>query len=320
MTTSRGAFDLSSLSASTTVPKSSPISDAPASDSSGVSAPVGVSGAAGAAIPFLVDVRQDNVQELIANSRSVPVLIVCASERSEASVDLLREIESLGRESGGRFQIGRVDADTQPEFLQAFGVRGVPAVIAVIQGQLAPLFEGAPPKNELVMVINQVLEAAAQSGMVGRVSLDGSESGPAAPAMPPRHQAGVDALEAGDLAKAREEFEAAIAENPSDSFAQSCLARVGMLERLETLDISAVLANGEALELSDVLGRMEYADALLGAGYVQECFDCLIATVSATSGDEREQVRQRLVELFDAVGSEDSRVLNARRALASALF
>lgn len=308
MTTSRGAFDLSSLSSSSSTPDSSPISDTSAPSS-------------GAALPFLVDIRQDNVQEVVANSRSVPVLIVCTSERSEASVELLGDIESLGRESGGRFQIGRVDADSQPEFLQAFGVRGVPAVVAVIQGQIAPLFEGAPPKNELVMVINQVLEAAAQSGMTGRVNLDGEESSmPAAPAMPPRHQAGVAALEAGDVAQARAEFEAALAENPGDSFASSSLARVGMLERLETLDISAVLASGENLELSDVKGRMEYADALLGAGYVQECFDCLIATVSATSGDEREQVRQRLVELFDAVGSDDSRVLAARRALASALF
>lgn len=306
MSTSRGAFDLSSLSASTSAPGSSSAPDTAA--------------AVEATIPFLVDVRQDNVQELVANSRSVPVLMVCTSERSKASGELLENIEALGRESGGRFQIGRVNADAQPEFLQAFGVRGVPAVVAVIQGQIAPLFEGAPPKNELVMVINQVLEAAAQSGMTGRVSFDGAESGPAAPAMPPHHQAGVEALESGDLAKARDEFEAAITENPGDSFAQSCLARVGMLERLETLDISAVLAGGEALELSDVPGRMEYADALLGAGYVQECFDCLIATVSATSGDEREQVRQRLVELFDAVGSEDARVLSARRALASALF
>ncbi|MBR6459838.1 MAG: tetratricopeptide repeat protein [Actinomycetaceae bacterium] len=306
MTTSRGAFDLSSLSASSPTPESSPASDAAAGT--------------GGAIPFRIDVRQDNVQELVANSRSVPVLIVCTSERSEASVELLKEIEALGRESGGRFQIGRVDADAQPEFLQAFGVRGVPAVVAVIQGQIAPLFEGAPPKNELVMVINQVLEAAAQSSMTGRVSFDEAEAVLSAPAMPPHHQAGVDALEAGDLAKAREEFEAALSENPGDSFASASLARVAMLERLETLDISAVLAGGEALEIGDVPGRMDYADALLGAGYVQECFDCLIATVSATSGDEREQVRQRLVELFDTVGSEDPRVLNARRALASALF
>ncbi|MBR5950014.1 MAG: tetratricopeptide repeat protein [Actinomycetaceae bacterium] len=315
MSTSRGAFDLSSLAGG----------DAPAQSTAGAGAPVGgqepaPSGApnASAQIPFKVEVTQGNIQELVANSRFLPVLIVCTSERSPASGELLESIEGLGRENGGRFQIGHVDADTHPEFIQAFGARGVPAVIAILQGQIAPLFEGVPPKNEVVMVLNQVLEAAAQGGMTARASLEGGEV--AAPAMPPHHKAGVDALETGDLVRARAEFETALKENPGDDFAKSSLARVAMLERLDTLDISAVLAGGEALEVSDVSGRMEYADALLGAGYVKECFDVLIATVSAVSGDDREAVRKRLVELFDTVGADDTRVLDARRALASALF
>jgi putative thioredoxin len=48
-------------------------------------------------------------------------------------------------------------------------------------------------------------------------------------------------------------------------------------------------------------------------------FDRLIALVRTTSGDERDQVRGRLVELFTLAG-EDASVAPARIALANALF
>jgi putative thioredoxin len=42
--------------------------------------------------------------------------------------------------------------------------------------------------------------------------------------------------------------------------------------------------------------------------------------VRRVQGDERDRVRERLLELFTVVGSTDPRVADARRALASALF
>jgi putative thioredoxin len=42
--------------------------------------------------------------------------------------------------------------------------------------------------------------------------------------------------------------------------------------------------------------------------------------VQRTVGDDRDTVRRRLLELFEVVGSEDARVVGARRALARALF
>jgi putative thioredoxin len=42
--------------------------------------------------------------------------------------------------------------------------------------------------------------------------------------------------------------------------------------------------------------------------------------VRTTSGDERELVRERLLELFTVVGIADPAVMAARRSLATALF
>jgi len=39
-----------------------------------------------------------------------------------------------------------------------------------------------------------------------------------------------------------------------------------------------------------------------------------------TTGDDRNRVREHLIELFEVVGNHDPRVAKARQALASALF
>ena len=55
-------------------------------------------------------------------------------------------------------------------------------------------------------------------------------------------------------------------------------------------------------------------------GQVDAAFDRLIALIRTTTGDERDQVRVRLLELFETLGNADPRVLKARRDLMTALF
>jgi putative thioredoxin len=70
----------------------------------------------------------------------------------------------------------------------------------------------------------------------------------------------------------------------------------------------------------DVDAQTMVADLDLLGGHVEDGFARLIDLVRRTSGDDRERARTHLVALFAAVGNEDQRVLDARRALASALF
>jgi putative thioredoxin len=62
------------------------------------------------------------------------------------------------------------------------------------------------------------------------------------------------------------------------------------------------------------------ADLDLLGGHVEDAFARLVDTVRATSGDERNQAREHLLELFEVVGVGDERVAAGRRALMSALF
>ena len=65
---------------------------------------------------------------------------------------------------------------------------------------------------------------------------------------------------------------------------------------------------------------MLVADCDVLGGHVEDAFVRLIDVVRVTEGDERDTVREHLIELFSVVGAHDERVQKARRSLMSALF
>ena len=69
-----------------------------------------------------------------------------------------------------------------------------------------------------------------------------------------------------------------------------------------------------------VADQLAAADLELATGRVDEAFDRLIGQIRTRAGSERDEVRVRLLALFDTVGNADPRVLKARRALMTALF
>ncbi len=70
----------------------------------------------------------------------------------------------------------------------------------------------------------------------------------------------------------------------------------------------------------DIDAQLLIADLDVSGGHVDDAFDRLIQLIKRLPADDREQVRERLIELFTVVGTSDPRVATARRALAAALF
>jgi hypothetical protein len=83
--------------------------------------------------------------------------------------------------------------------------------------------------------------------------------------------------------------------------------------RLAQVDRDQVALDGQRLHAVTGADR----DRL---GRVDEAFDRLIGQIKVRTGPERDEVRVRLLALFDTVGNADPRVLKARRALMTALF
>lgn len=260
--------------------------------------------------------------DVIERSIQSPVVVEFWSPRSEASIALGPVLAQLSTEYAGKFLLARIDVDANPQLAQAVGVQSVPLVIAVLRGQVVPLFQGPLGDPEVRGYLDQLLTVAVANGISGRAD----PVGPAAPSVEdeeepppnPRYEKAEDAVGAGDLDGAIAAYEELLKETPADAEAKSGLARVQLVKR--TQDVPADLRTRAADNPTDIEAQQLVADVDLMGGHVDDAFNRLISTIQATSGDERNAVRLHLLELFEVVGADDDRVIKARRRLMAALF
>jgi putative thioredoxin len=259
--------------------------------------------------------------DVIERSLQVPVVVEFWSPRSDASLALSPILVQLSNEYAGKFLLTRIDIDANPQLAQAVGVQTVPLVIAVLRGQVVPLFQGAVGEPEARQYLDQLLTVAVANGITGRTDPVGS-AGPveeaAEPEPDPRYEAADNAVATGDLDGAIAAYEALLKETPADAEAKAGLARVQLVQR--TRDVPAEVRTRAAENAEDIEAQMLVADVDLMGGHVDDAFARLIKTIQVTAGDDRNAVRLHLLELFEVVGADDERVVKARRRLMAALF
>lgn len=270
---------------------------------------------------YVLDVTEQTFDEVMQKSMQHPVIVELTSPRANAQ-QLSDTLTELANAAGGKYLLARVNAETEPRIVQAFQVQAVPTVVAVIGGQVAPLFQGVQPRDQVEAIIAQVLSAAVANGIVGTAQpVAGAEptEGDAADEPDPRFAAADEALERGDFAAAEAEFDTLLAADPNDSEAKAGKAQVGLLARSSGLDAPAVLA-AAAEAGADVDTHLQAADVEMISGSPEAAFARLLGLVRTKAGDEKDRARLRLLELFETLDGADPRVLKARRDLMTALF
>lgn len=268
--------------------------------------------------PIVAEVTEATFQQTVELSMQVPVVVeLWASVAQGPSAVLSR----LATEYGGRFQLARVDAEASPQIAQAFQVQSVPTVVAIVRGQPIPLYQGEYPEDQLRSVLEEVLRVAAQAGVTGTVTGGESEEEPeqSEPPLPPLHVEALEAIEREDYEAAADAYRRALEENPADHEASAALAHVELIVRAARTGIQAI-EDAEDASTTDVAAHLAAGDAEVAAGQHQAAFDRLIAVIRATDGEDREEARKRLVEYFEIIGNTDPAVIEARQALASALY
>jgi putative thioredoxin len=268
----------------------------------------------------VIDVSEESFQaEVIDRSFQVPVLIDLWADWCQPCKQLSPILEKLAAESAGTWLLAKIDVDANPRISQALQVQSIPTVFAVIGGQLVPGFQGALPEPQVREFVAAVLQAGQEAGLTGAVPVSDEEATTEpVEVADPRLVAAEAALDEGDFAGAAAQYEAILASEPANADAGLALRQVRLIERTATADAS-VVTTADA-KPDDVAAALAAADYELRGQELDAAFARLLGLLRRTSGDERNAVRDRLVEYFELIGPDDPRVTRARRDLTNALF
>jgi putative thioredoxin len=278
-----------------------------------------------------VDVDSTNFRQVVLEgSKAAPVVIDfwapwCAPCRALKPV-----LEKLADEYAGKFTLAKINSDDNPELAASMGVRGIPAVKAVANGELVDEFVGALPESQVRAFIERIVPSpSAQAGARAREMISAGRYDEAlaqldvALGLDPRNeQAQVDKLEAlvrlGRLEEARAVL-AALGPLLLDD------ARVGALKaELEFAtgpkeDVASLQRRIDARP-DDLQARLELARHHAHAKTFEPALQQLIEIVRRDRKFGDDAGRKTMIEIFNLLGAGDPLVARYRSELASALY
>ena len=97
-----------------------------------------------------------NFKEAVIDS-STPVLVDFWAEWCGPCRMIAPTVEALASDYAGRVAVGKLNVDENPLTPTQYGVRGIPNLLILKQGQVKEQIVGAVPKARLVEAIERVL-------------------------------------------------------------------------------------------------------------------------------------------------------------------
>ena len=278
--------------------------------------------------PYVFEATLENFQEKVMDaSAKTPVLVDVWADWCAPCKQLMPILDKLVNEYRGAFQLAKVNADEQQQLTSSLGVRSLPTVILVKNGQAVDGFNGALPESEIRKVLDKHVESPEEDAYekAHRLWDEGDLNGALEILSeinrndPENMKVLIDLAqikaETGDLETAEQVLESLPPEEKLQTQAKQLAARIHFLRQSAELppmaDLELTLEkepdNPEALHqlaLHQVL-RENNAEAM----------ELLLRLMRADSGYKDGVARTTLIELFDKLGNSNPDVRTYRRKL-----
>ncbi len=99
--------------------------------------------------PYIIDVTQENYAELMETSFRVPVLLDFWASWCQPCQVLMPILAGLAEEYAGKFILGKLNTEEEPEIAAQFAIRSIPTVKLFRDGQPVDGFMGAMPEGTI---------------------------------------------------------------------------------------------------------------------------------------------------------------------------
>jgi putative thioredoxin len=282
--------------------------------------------------PYIVETTDATFEtDVLERSRAVPVVVDFWAEWCGPCRLLKPVLEKLAHEHAGAFVLVKANTDQAQRLAAEFGVRSIPAVFGVRDGQVVDSFVGALPEPAVRAWVERLLPTPAEIAVTAAHALEATDPEAAAEAYRKALQL------AGDHAPAQIGLARTLLQLGRDDEARSLIAeldRRGFLEP-EAEKVKAELELRRAARQSGGVDaaqaalaadpgnadlKLKLADALAVARRFDEALALCLELVEQGAKDSAEAARKSMLNIFQLLPDDSELVADYRRRLAAALF
>lgn len=280
-----------------------------------------------------MDVTQADFQEkVVAASFKHPVVLDFWAPWCAPCKVLKPILEKLEAEYSGKFLLAKINSDENPELAAQYGVRGIPAVKAMVDGKIVNEFTGALPESAIRDWLDKIIPSPAEElrraavELASTDDLDGAlKKLSEASALEPNNEVvRVDVAQIlftkGEMAEAQHVLDSL--SDPDilkDSRVLQLKAQVRLAEMQEEGGSEAALAAAIAKNENDLETRLKLAYVLIASNRPAEGMDQLLEIVRRDHSFKDDIGRRTLLDVFNLLGGQGDLVAEYRRKLASSL-
>lgn len=278
--------------------------------------------------PYIFDATADNFQEKVMQaSMTTPVLVDVWADWCEPCKQLIPVLEKLANDYKGAFMLAKVNADEQQELAGSLGVRSLPTVILVKNGQAVDGFNGALPEGEVRKVLDKHVEAPAENPHDKAHRLwEAGDLDDALSVLTEMNQKDPDDLkvlidlaqikaELGDIDTAEQVLNSLPPEEKMQPQARQLAARLKFMKQAGELPPIQELEKTLEADPKNSAALHQLALQYVLKDNNAEAMDLLIRLIQFDAGYKDGIAKTTLVELFDKLGNNNPDVRTYRRKL-----
>ncbi|PVY81416.1 thioredoxin [Cupriavidus alkaliphilus] len=280
------------------------------------------------------DVTLQNFEtEVIDASRQAPVLVDFWAPWCGPCRTLGPMLERLEAEADGQWKLVKVNVDENQELAAHFGVRSIPHVVAIADGQAVDQFIGVLPESGLREFLGRLAPGQAQAGsplahaleLAAAGNRDGAETlfADAIAAEPesdaPRLAYISFLLDGNAIDRARAEFAALSPRAEQEDGYGALRTRIDAMENAAGLPDAATLAGRIDADPRDLGARLDLARLMIAQQQYEPALEQLLAIVRTDRGFEDDIGRRTMLSVFEMLADRPEVVSRWRRQLSTSL-
>lgn len=278
--------------------------------------------------PYVFEATLDNFQDKVMQaSMQTPVLVDVWADWCAPCKQLMPVLEKLADEYKGAFLMAKVNADEQQELTGHLGVRSLPTILLVKNGQAVDGFNGALPESEIRKVLDKHVEAPEENphDKANRLWEEGDLNG-ALEILTGLNQADPEDIavlidlaqikaELGDTETAQQILDSLAPEDKMQPHARQLAARLKFMEQAGQLAPVADLEKRLEADPKDCEALHQLALQHVIKENNAQAMELLIRLMQVDAGYKDGVAKTTLVELFDKLGNTNPDVRTYRRKL-----